>query len=282
MARGRKPNLKRRGKAAELRARGLTLVEVGRRMGCTRQAVHQLLQPPDRRRVRPPRPPPPLACAACGANLGPAPGMRDYDPPLCLPCLARRPRATFGERLRARRIAEGLSRRAIAERAGVGAWEVKLLEDDKHRPLPGTLHKLAQALGIEPGELLPGRRRTPRPRPGPGRSENAVRVKRCKLGIPNPSGLGWTAEELALLGTAPDAEVSAQIGRTETAVTLKRCKLGIPNPSGPGWTAEELALLGTAPDAEVAAQIGRTERAVTLKRCKLGIPTFCDRRRVTN
>jgi hypothetical protein len=61
-----------------------------------------------------------------------------------------------------------------------------------------------------------------------GRSENAVRVKRAKLGIPNPDGHGWTAEELDLLGTAPDAEVAARTGRTEGAVTLKRCRLRIP------------------------------------------------------
>jgi hypothetical protein len=61
-----------------------------------------------------------------------------------------------------------------------------------------------------------------------GRCENGVRVKRCKLGIPNPSGPGWTAEELELLGTAPDAEVAAQTGRTEVAVRQKRCRLGIP------------------------------------------------------
>jgi hypothetical protein len=61
-----------------------------------------------------------------------------------------------------------------------------------------------------------------------GRSANGVRVKRCKLGIPNPSGPGWTDEELDLLGTAPDAEVAARIGRTEGAVTLKRCRLRIP------------------------------------------------------
>jgi hypothetical protein len=60
-----------------------------------------------------------------------------------------------------------------------------------------------------------------------GRGENAMRVKRCKLGIPNPSGPGWTEDELALLGTAPDAEVAAEIGRTEGAVTLKRCRLRI-------------------------------------------------------
>jgi hypothetical protein len=60
------------------------------------------------------------------------------------------------------------------------------------------------------------------------RNENGVRVKRCKLSIPNLSGLGWTAEELALLGTAQDAEVAARTGRTERAVTLKRCRLRIP------------------------------------------------------
>jgi hypothetical protein len=53
-------------------------------------------------------------------------------------------------------------------------------------------------------------------------------VKRSKLGIPIPSGPGWKAAELALLGTAPDAEVAEMIGRTERAVTLKRSRLGIP------------------------------------------------------
>ena len=61
-----------------------------------------------------------------------------------------------------------------------------------------------------------------------GRSENAVRVKWCKLGIPSPSGPGWTAAELALLGTAPDSKVAEKIGRTEGAVTLKHCRLRIP------------------------------------------------------
>jgi outer membrane lipoprotein-sorting protein len=45
-----------------------------------------------------------------------------------------------------------------------------------------------------------------------GRPVNAVRIKRARLGIPNPEGPGWTEEELALLGTAPDEEVAARIG----------------------------------------------------------------------
>ena len=42
------------------------------------------------------------------------------------------------------------------------------------------------------------------------------------------AGNNESAEELALLGTAPDAEVAALIGRTEGAVTLRRCRLRIP------------------------------------------------------
>jgi hypothetical protein len=39
---------------------------------------------------------------------------------------------------------------------------------------------------------------------------------------------GWTAEQLALLGTVPDAELARRFGRTVDAVRLKRTRLGIP------------------------------------------------------
>jgi hypothetical protein len=39
---------------------------------------------------------------------------------------------------------------------------------------------------------------------------------------------GWTAEQLALLGTAPDDEVAAAVGRSPTAVRVRRNRLGIP------------------------------------------------------
>jgi hypothetical protein len=39
---------------------------------------------------------------------------------------------------------------------------------------------------------------------------------------PRPREGDWTAEELALLGTLPDAEVAARTGRTEAAVRAKR------------------------------------------------------------
>ncbi len=38
----------------------------------------------------------------------------------------------------------------------------------------------------------------------------------------------WTAEELALLGAMPDAEVAQRVGRTPEAVAKRRAKLGRP------------------------------------------------------
>jgi hypothetical protein len=40
----------------------------------------------------------------------------------------------------------------------------------------------------------------------------------------------WTPEELALVGTLPDAEVAARIGRTESAVRTKRARRGFRSP----------------------------------------------------
>lgn len=41
------------------------------------------------------------------------------------------------------------------------------------------------------------------------------------------AGRGWTAEQEALLGTAPDAEVAARVGRTAEAVRCRRTGKGI-------------------------------------------------------
>jgi transcriptional regulator with XRE-family HTH domain len=168
MARGRKPNLERRDQAAELRSRGLTLAEIGRKMGCTKQAVHHLLG----FRGPWPRPRKPVACPACGGAAGTAPTARDHAPALCLACLGKRPGATFAERLRALRIAAGLSLWALAGRAGLSAWAVRVLEKGKCRPLPGTLRKLAEALSVEVTAFLV--EPAPRPRTGRDRSPKAT------------------------------------------------------------------------------------------------------------
>jgi hypothetical protein len=40
-------------------------------------------------------------------------------------------------------------------------------------------------------------------------------------------GRSWSQEQLALLGTAPDAELAVQFGRSENAVRVRRVRLGI-------------------------------------------------------
>jgi hypothetical protein len=99
-----------------------------------------------------------------------------------------------------------------------------------------------------------------------------------------PARGGWTAEQIALLGTDHDKVVAEKLGRTTSAVTSQRTLRKIPAFSGsPGggraWTDEELALLGTDTDAAVAARTGRTRTAVSQKRAARKVPTFRDRRR---
>ena len=46
--------------------------------------------------------------------------------------------------------------------------------------------------------------------------------------MPNPESRAWTAEEIALLGTAADAEIAERIGRSRLSVSAQRWQLGIP------------------------------------------------------
>jgi hypothetical protein len=86
--RGRKPNLKRRQRAVELCRRGLTMPEISRRLGISKQAVQRMLHAAgiDTGRGRT------AVCAACRA---PVPG-RKGERVLCLTCLDRLPRVTLG------------------------------------------------------------------------------------------------------------------------------------------------------------------------------------------
>src|SRR5687768_8459075 len=95
----------RERRAAQLRARGLTYQEVGRRVGLTTEGARQLPAP------REPPPVRPLACTGCGGAIAsPAAIPADGPTALCLPCLSRRPDAPIGVRLKACRLAAGLSK----------------------------------------------------------------------------------------------------------------------------------------------------------------------------
>lgn len=86
----------------------------------------------------------------------------------------------------------------------------------------------------------------------------------------------WSAEEIALVGTAPDSEVAKKLGVSRMMVGRKRNELNIPpypkKACGHGrelpfeWTEEALALLGTEPDMDVAMKLGISRQAVFRKR----------------
>jgi hypothetical protein len=116
------------------------------------------------------------------------------------------------------------------------------------------------------------------------KSETAKRIGLRSGPRWTPERGGWTAEEVALLGTDHDKIIAKKLGRTLGAVTSRRTQRKIRafsgNPGGGrGWTDEELALLGTDYDEVIAARIGRTVGAVEQKREARKVPTFFDRRR---
>ncbi len=59
-----------------------------------------------------------------------------------------------GSLLRELRIASGLGQPELARRAGVSQSFLSQLEHGKHQGGPGTVSKLAEALGVDPSKLL--------------------------------------------------------------------------------------------------------------------------------
>jgi DNA-binding CsgD family transcriptional regulator len=107
---------------------------------------------------------------------------------------------------------------------------------------------------------------------------STVRHRRNQLRISLPARLKkvtppkpWSAEEIALLSKASDAQVARRLGRSVTSVKTKRLRLGIPSSRHP-WAPEQDALLGKFPDQTLARRMGCTVKAVQARRERLGIP----------
>jgi transcriptional regulator with XRE-family HTH domain len=148
MVSGRTPDWGRRRRVVELRSRGLTLQEIGRRLGVSHQNVSALLRAVAREGYRP------LACAACGRTVTPAGVLtREREAAWCRHCLDLSPQVTFGQRLRALRLASGLNRTELARRAGLSSGLVWGYEADNYRPPPANRAKLARALGVDLARL---------------------------------------------------------------------------------------------------------------------------------
>jgi len=152
MVSGRKPNLERRSQIARLHARGLTLTEIGRRLGVTRQAIHEVLVQLSR-----PLPRRSVPCAACFAPIVSAGALpTDAGQALCLRCLESCPQAAPSVRLKSFRLAAGLTKAELAQRTGVAPMTIHQYESGLREPRWRHLTPLVAVLG--PGLVTLGLR----------------------------------------------------------------------------------------------------------------------------
>jgi DNA-binding XRE family transcriptional regulator len=121
----------------------MTLMQIGARLGISHQRVQQLLA----HRVRVSKALG-VRCRECGAQLLPKGATGGtLGAALCLGCLAEHPGAGFPQRLRALRLAGGLTLGDLAQRSGLTSATIMLYEHGKRNPKPRSLAQLVRVLG---------------------------------------------------------------------------------------------------------------------------------------
>jgi transcriptional regulator with XRE-family HTH domain len=142
MRRGPKPNLERHRQIAELRASGLTLRAIGERLGVSLQAIQQALQHTDSTHSVP------VYCRQCCTVITRRRTVADNNGPLyCMACLPSD--ASLGQRLKARRMAAGLTLDQLATMTGLYLQALSRYERDLKEPKWCNLAKLIRVLGVD-------------------------------------------------------------------------------------------------------------------------------------
>jgi transcriptional regulator with XRE-family HTH domain len=143
--RGRPRDQEQRQRVAELRRQGLSTPAIGRRLGITSQRVHQLLTSQVGTVALE------VCCCRCQAIISQVrtAASTHHQKVLCLTCLEQAPEATFGERLRAFRVARGLTQVELQRQLHLSANLVARHEQDVVQPMWKTLVKLMEFLGPE-------------------------------------------------------------------------------------------------------------------------------------
>src|SRR5437868_1376814 len=135
---------------------------------------------------------------------------------------------SFGDLLRRYREAAGLSQEALAERAALSPRGLLYLERGMHRPYPGTLRRLADALSLTPQErealMLAG---PPRPTSPPATPPGGANPPPAGEPAAHPlAPLPMAASELPLVDAPaplPAGEAQAPfVGRTPELALLER------------------------------------------------------------
>ena len=171
-----------RRQAVELRARGLSTAEIGERLGITRQGVWRLLSNYGRSETAPGI----VACCLCGQSIirgGDA--LRNNGPVPCLDCLRERPHIPFAVRLKAFRMAAGLTQAKLARKAKLPPARIRAYERGHAEPKWRNLVKLMNALGT--GASYPG-----------------VRGERRRIAIEGAISAGAAAAQAKVKGSPMD------------------------------------------------------------------------------
>ena len=137
VARGRRPNISHRRRVARLGARGWTLSEIASHLGITKQAVHCVLQKLRRGTA---------ICRHCHKKFDAPEGVTTMRSVFCLSCLHTLPDIPFGRRIASLRIIVGFTQEELADRAGISAATLVLLEASKHKPHQRTRDRLLAVL----------------------------------------------------------------------------------------------------------------------------------------
>jgi DNA-binding XRE family transcriptional regulator len=148
MPRGYPANLERHREIAELRASGMSYKAIGDRFGVSHQAIVETLQRTGHKMAIQVR------CRKCkdlivemrmAPRRSKKPGSKASSLVYCLRCLPRS--ASFGQRLKACRLAAGLNLAALEKKSGVRA--VGQYELEKARPTWATIAKFIRLFGVE-------------------------------------------------------------------------------------------------------------------------------------
>jgi DNA-binding XRE family transcriptional regulator len=128
--RGPKPDEARRQAVAVLRAQGLSFAQIGARLGMSRECAWELFKRSGLSVCGPG-----IQCCACGAEIASRTGAGQPNGRVrCLTCVATDPAATFGQRLKAHRVAAGLTLQRLSELTGINFHTLGDYEQERMMP----------------------------------------------------------------------------------------------------------------------------------------------------
>jgi transcriptional regulator with XRE-family HTH domain len=142
MRRGYAPNLKRHRLIIKHRAAGMTYQAIADQLGVTAQTVYETLQRNGYARAIP------ISCHKCKVVISEMRMATNNNGPVyCMKCLPRT--ASFGQRLKACRLAVGLTLTGLGKQTGMPGDMIGRYEQGRVLPTWDTIAKLIRVFGVE-------------------------------------------------------------------------------------------------------------------------------------